>query len=91
MLFLNLKVTTIAIDNYIKERSKDFILKIKQIRLRAITLQGAIEKSLILRKQYWKMNNYIELQIFPNLEASIILDFSLLLPVKVLLLKGLIG
>ena len=90
MLFLNLKVITIAIDNYRKERSKDFILKMK-IRLRAKTLQGAIEKSLILRKQYWKMNNYIELQIFPNLEASIILDFSLLLPVKVLLLKGLIG
>ena len=36
-----------------KQRSKEIIQKIKRTRLRAITLQGAIEKSQILEK--WKI------------------------------------
>ena len=37
-----------------KERSKEITPKIKERRLRAITLQGAIEKSPIYLSQYWK-------------------------------------
>ena len=45
-------------DNFKKEatkkRSKELIPKRRQIGLRVITLQGAIEKSPILLLQYWK-------------------------------------
>ena len=41
----------------IKEKSKEIIPKINQRQLRAITLQGAIEKSPLLLSQYLKMNN----------------------------------
>ena len=41
-------VRAIIIIRAIKERSKELILKIKPRRLGAITLQGAIKKSLIL-------------------------------------------
>ena len=39
----------ITVEKEIKESSKHFIPKIKQIRLRAITLQGATSKIPILR------------------------------------------
>ena len=39
-----------------KQRSKEIIQKIKRTRLRAITLQGAIEKSQILEKLDSKIN-----------------------------------
>ena len=41
----------ITIERAIKKRSKELIPK-KQQRLRAITLQGEIEKSPILQSQY---------------------------------------
>ena len=40
-----------------KEAKKIIQKKICKKRLRVITLQGAIEKSLILLSQYWKLNN----------------------------------
>ena len=49
----------ITIERTIKKRSKDLIPKIKQIRSRAINVQGAIEKCLILLSQYWRKNKLI--------------------------------
>ena len=42
----------ITIERATKKRSKELVPKMKQRRLGAITLQGAIEKSLILLSQY---------------------------------------
>ena len=44
----------IAIKRKIKKRSKEIIPKLKQRRLKAITLHEAIEKSQLLQFQYWK-------------------------------------
>ena len=41
-----------TIEKEIKERSQEIVAKMKQRRLRAVTLQGAIEKSPILLLQY---------------------------------------
>ena len=38
----------------IKERSKEIIPKMSQRQLRAMTLQGAIEKNSKLLSQYWQ-------------------------------------
>ena len=49
-------------DNYGKikgKKQRKLKLQIKQRRLRAITLQEAIEKSTILPLQYWKISNLI--------------------------------
>ena len=43
-----------SITREMKEKSKEIISKIKQRRLRVITLQGAIEKSPIFLWQYSK-------------------------------------
>ena len=51
---------TFKCDNYrrgIDKRSKEIIPNIKQIRLRAITLQETIEKYPILLPQYWQTND----------------------------------
>ena len=45
-------MTTIEMEG--KEKSKEIIINIKRRKLRAITLQGAIEKSPILLSQYLK-------------------------------------
>ena len=44
----------ITLQRVIKKRSKELIMKNKQRILSSITLQGAIEKSLILLSKYWK-------------------------------------
>ena len=47
--------SAITLERAIKKRSKELIPSIKQRRLRAITLQGVIEKSQIVLSQYWKI------------------------------------
>ena len=47
----------INIEREIKRRSKEILTKMKQRRLRVMTLKGAIEKSLILLSQYLKTDN----------------------------------
>ena len=47
--------SAITLERAIKKRSKALIPSIKQRRLRAITLQGVIEKSQIVLSQYWKI------------------------------------
>ena len=44
----------------IKKRSKELIPKMKQRGLRAITLQGALDKSTL---QYWKNNKQLDSKI----------------------------
>ena len=44
----------LSVEREIKERTKEILLKIKQRKLRSITLHRAIEESPILLLQYWK-------------------------------------
>ena len=53
---------TRSIEREIMGRSKEITPKMKQRRLRAITLQGALEKSPILISQYWK-NEWLDINI----------------------------
>ena len=46
------------IEREIKRRSKELVPN-QAKRLRAITLEGKIEKRRILLSQYWTMDNYI--------------------------------
>ena len=46
--------------------------KMKQRRLRAITLQRVIEKSLIFLMQCWKETNFNSTQIFCTLDLPIL-------------------
>ena len=54
----------ITINREIKKRSKEFIPKIKQRRLRAITIQGVTKKSLILYRNVGKIHNLVEPKYF---------------------------
>ena len=61
-----------------KKRSKGLIPKIKQRRLRAITLQRAIENIPILLSKFWKTNNLkVHQNLFRILGAPIIYSFTM--------------
>ena len=73
-------------DNYrhreraIKIRGKELIAKIKQKRrLKAITLQEALENSQILLSQYWKKEQFEITKIISHLGAPLIFSTTVLL------------
>ena len=62
---------TIRGERAINKRSKEVITKIRQSRLKAIILQWAIEKSLMMLSQYWINENLDSYKLFCILGAPI--------------------
>ena len=62
-----------------KKKSKVLMPKIKQRKLRALTLKGAIEKSPIFLLQYWREKMLIAPKIVKILGAPIIFSLTVIL------------